>query len=514
MAEAATGAKPGYGVLYCFEFGNGFQTVTPGFEPVSRVYRTPRHLRICDVRDVTRSEESDPLSRFRPGFGGRVLGVLRWRLRHHLGDGLFLAPHGPFTIYLQDQVVEANVMTSPGQVLVRSFPAHVSQGKLRLKFRAQAGKDFVLNRMLIQGPPGKAEHSLFADAPLDYFPTVEEVLRRAIPMRKIPCANIVIGPGRRPPNGFIGDAARPGPHTHYYWYTPRIPFEPCWRATICFALKYLDAVVTILDKLIDEQLPNGAWQQVFRDKPTRADVPGGNRCDPEASRWVNTADIGSIVTALAVSCRYVSPERRRAYTEAARRYCDDWACKWQLPSGAFTNGLEAGIPRLKPTAWPREQAAAFAAVYAITREPRYLQRAQQAAELLLDSWQPEVGPFPSGPFRKYGHKICAAGHPVWRRPLLSRWDSVRLPSSLISGSARKCARFMTGTSTENEDCSPTCKATPGGRCKTPGIIPNRPASASSACPSAHGEDAAVERAVGLMQNSSARLNSLSVSARW
>ena len=46
-----------------------------------------------------------------------------------------------------------------------------------------------------------------------------------------------------------------------------------------------------------------------------------------------------------------------------------------------------------PTAsLPGTEAAAFAAVYAICRDPKYLQRAQRAAEFLLDNWQPDGRP--------------------------------------------------------------------------------------------------------------------------
>jgi hypothetical protein len=396
--------NPRYDVLYCFEFGNGFQTITPGFQPVSRVYRNPRYLWISDVRDITRGEESAPLFRnFAQGSEGEFwVGMDDGDYRITLIMADAKEPQGPFAIYLQDQVVEPHMVTSPGHVLVRTFPVNVSQGKLKLRFHAEAGKDFVLNRMIIQGPPGKAAQRIFADAPLDYLPTVEEVLREgntdAQKTLREYCDWLL---GRRLPNGFIGDAARPGPHTHYYWYTSAYPIRTLLAGYDVFqTAAYLDTVVTILDKLVEEQLPNGAWQQVFRDKPTR-EMTTAETDAILKHRWVNTADIGSIVTALAVSCRYVMPARKQAYLEAARRYCDHWAAKWQLPSGAFTNGLEGGVPQTEAySVATGTEAAAFAAVYAITREPQYLQRAQRAAEFLLDNWQPDGRPIchqdPSG----------------------------------------------------------------------------------------------------------------------
>jgi hypothetical protein len=388
--------RPGYDVLYCFEFGNDFQTMTPGFQPVSRVYRNSRYLWISDVQDTTRGEESAPLLRnFAQGTDGEF--------RMGLSDGDYdvtlimvdsKQAHGPFAIHLQDQAVDPNVVTSPGHMLARTFSTKVSQGKLKLRLRAETGKDFVLNRMIIQGPPGKTAQRIFVGAPLDYLPTVEEVLAEgntdAQSTLREYCDWLLT---RRLPNGFIGDAARPGPHTHYYWYTSAYPIRTLLAGYDLFrTAAYLDAVVNILDKLVEEQLPNGAWQQVFRDKPTR-EMSFTETDDILKHRWVNTADIGSIVTALAVSCSYVSPARKQTYLQAAQRYCDNWAATWQLPSGAFSNGLEGGVAmRDAYSVATGTEAAAFAAVYAICRDPKYLQRAQRAAEFLLDNWQTDGRP--------------------------------------------------------------------------------------------------------------------------
>ena len=100
--DTTTPVRPGYDVLYCFEFGNDFQTMTPGFQPVSRVYRNSRYLWISDVRDTTRGEESAPLLRnFAQGTEGEF-----WV---GMDDGDYdvtlimvdsKQAHGPFAIYL------------------------------------------------------------------------------------------------------------------------------------------------------------------------------------------------------------------------------------------------------------------------------------------------------------------------------------------------------------------------------------------------------------------------------
>lgn len=388
--------RPGYDVLYCFEFGNDFQTAAPGFQPVSRVYRSPRYLWISDVQDVTRNEESPPLLRnFMQGTEGEF-----WV---GMDDGdydvtVIMADskeeHGPFGIYLQDQCVESGAVTRPGHVLELTFPVKVSDRKLKLRLQAAATKDFVVNQLIIEGPPGKAALSMFEQAPPDYLPTVEEVLREGNTDTRATLRDYCDWfCSHRLPNGFIGDAWHSGPSISYGWYPAAYPIRTLLAGYEIFGTAtYLDAVVAILDQLVEEQLPNGAWEQNCRNKPTR-ELSSAEIDEIFKHHWVNTADIGSIVTALAVSCHYVTPPRRRVYLDAARRYCDSWASRWQLPSGAFTNGLEAGVAETEAySVATGTEAAAFAAVYAICQEPKYLEKAQRAAEFLLDNWKSDGRP--------------------------------------------------------------------------------------------------------------------------
>ena len=61
-----------------------------------------------------------------------------------------------------------------------------------------------------------------------------------------------------------------------------------------------------------------------------------------AQTWMNLADIGSTVSALAFAFSYVSGERQKRYQAAVRRYLGEWALQFQQPSGGFTNGRLAG----------------------------------------------------------------------------------------------------------------------------------------------------------------------------
>lgn len=392
--------------IYCFDFGGDSQWVAPGFEPVSRVYRSPRYLWITPLIQQERIEVTDPLMRdFLEGPRGEFwvgLDPASYRITLIMGD--HEKAHGPFTVYLQGESVKSGVQTAAGEVLRLEFPARVEKGhKLRLHLEAAPGRSFLLNGLVIEGPPGKAAHRMFKSAPSDRLPTVEEALREGSmdargTLRRY-CDWLLT---KRYSNGFLGDRGSYGlgPPTKDYWYTAAYPIRTLLAGHAIFEEpRYLAAVLPILDKLVEEQLPNGAWQQTFRNKPTSR-LSKAELNFIERHTWMNMADIGSIATALAVSCYYVGEPRKSRYLHAIRRYCDNWASRWQLPSGAFTNGMESGVPQTAPySVATGTEAAAFAAVYAVSGEVRYLQTAQRAAEFLLDHWQPDGQPicFPHAP---------------------------------------------------------------------------------------------------------------------
>lgn len=380
-------------VIYCFDFGDDFEAPAPGFLRVSRVYRSPKYLWITNVTEVTRIEEKEPLLRdFVQGTSGEFwVGLDNGSYDVTLIFSDSIENHGPFSVYLQDFRCESDITVERGKALKLSFPVNVVEQKLKLRLQAEAGKEFILNGLVIQGPEHKGGRSMFPDAPPDRLPGVDQVLRegnldcRAALQR---CCDWLLG--RRLPNGFVGDVARPGVPNSFLWYTAAYPIR-AWLAgySVLRRSVYLDAASLILDKLVDEQLPNGGWEQTFRDKPTER-LSSAEINDILKHRWVNTADIGSIVTALAVACHYVARPRKRQYLEAAKRYCDEWASRWRLSSGAFANGLESSVPQTEPYGVATgTQAAAFSTVYAVSHEARYLETAERAANFLLSNWLPD-----------------------------------------------------------------------------------------------------------------------------
>jgi hypothetical protein len=379
-------------VLYRFDFGDDYQQVAPGYQPVSRVYRSARFLWVGPVNDDERADNPDPLLRdFETGNRGEFRMGLdngEYRITVIMSDSA--QAHGPFTIYVQDEAAASDIRLAPGQVVRRTIAARVTDGMLRLRFEAAPKQSFVVNGLIVEGAPGKGSRRMFPNAPPETLPSREEVARGSPDVRQALRRYCDWLLAHRLENGFLGDY-EPGAHTvSYYWYSSAYPIRTLLAGYEIFGEgKYLEAVTQILDKLVEEQLPNGAFAQTYRNKPT-PQLSKEELDNILQHQWMNMADVGSIATALAVSCHYVSGARRERYLGAIRRYCDEWASRWQLPSGAFTNGMESGEAQTQPYGVATgTEAAAFAALYAVTQEPRYLEVARKAAEFLLDAWRPD-----------------------------------------------------------------------------------------------------------------------------
>jgi hypothetical protein len=256
-----------------------------------------------------------------------------------------------------------------------------------LKLRLEG--EFLVNGMTVKGAAPVKLHRMFDTAPPDVLPGVAELRRKGSTgtraALKRHCEWLL---AHRLANGFLGDWGSYGMsrEPQHYWYTAAYPIRTLLAGYDIFGdARFLEACTRILDRLVEEQMPNGAFQQVWRGKPT-AQLTKAEIDDIVTHRWMNTADVGSIVTALAVAAHYADPARRARYIAAARRYCDDFARQWQQPNGGFTNGIVAGRAETNIySVATGTQAAQFAALYAVTRDPKYLEVAERAAGFLADN---------------------------------------------------------------------------------------------------------------------------------
>jgi len=373
-----------------FQFANYYHPHAAGYRVASRVYGSPRYLWVSRVREIEIEGEKDAL------LSGAIVGE-KGEFRVGLNNGVYRLTltfshksraYGPFTIYVQGAPVAADVRVPPGEPKRMTVGTEVRDGTLTLRFEAAANASFIVNGLEIDGPKGAKLQRLFAEAPMDVLPDRADVLRRGTDdlkgTLKAYCEWLL---SKRLANGFLGDQETYATHVNHYWYTTAYPLRTLLAAYhILGDRRYLDASIAILDRLIEEQLPNGAFQQVYRAKPTIR-LTNDELREIYTKRWMNMADVGSIATALGVAARYVEEPRRSAYIGALRRYCEEYAEQFQKSNGGFTNGIESGVTQTNIySVATGTEAAAFAALYASTRNPKHLEVAERAAHFLLDNW--------------------------------------------------------------------------------------------------------------------------------
>ena len=374
-------------ILYCFDFGGAFQRVAVGYTHISRVYHSPKYLWITNVQEINRSMEPDALLRdfmqldegeFRMGLDNGDYEIITFHYD-------IQEPHGPFDIYCQGQKVQSNISLVPGKQQQLSFNAVVKDEILKIKLKAKSGETFAINGLIVKGQSGRAAKSMFKNAPPDELPTVDEVLKNGntdVENRLKELCEWYIS--HRLDNGFIGDFEPFNDKQMYWWYTTAFPIRTFLAAYDLFGdTRYMDATTDVLDKLVSEQLPNGAWHQTFRNKPTsrltQAEIDSIKK-----NHWMNMADIGSIAGALGVACHYVSEPRKTKYINALRHFCDDWAMQWQKPSGGFTNGMEDGVPRTREySSATGIEAGTFAFLYSVTKDKKIYRCCKQSSRFSL-----------------------------------------------------------------------------------------------------------------------------------
>ena len=297
-----------------------------------------------------------------------------------LGDRNYA--HGPFQVFVQDQLAVAKLTTQKNEFVTRTCRAHVANLRLQLRFAPLAeGANFALTALVVRGPKQLQARPLFAEgAPAKTIPALAELAAVGDPDPRATlrayCDWLL---AHRTAAGLLEQNSTE-------WYRTSYPLRTLLAGYHIFGdRKYLDAATACLDKLVGEQLPNSAWSSGGRNRPV------ADRTAEEVEKAIkgttNTADVGSISTCLAVAYPYVDDRRKRIYRAALQRYADNYAAQWQLPTGGFTNGRWQGMDMKTPySVATGTQGMSFCALYAITGDPRYLRIAERAAGFLLDNW--------------------------------------------------------------------------------------------------------------------------------
>ncbi len=371
-------------MLYRFDFGPG--PASPGYTKVTAATATPYYAWIgarVSERDrgkgetLTRDFIHGQDAEFRLGLDDGD-----YTLTLTFGDPDF--PHGPFDVLVGGRVVLADVQTGKNEFKTESIQASVTGQALSLRLRATKAPNWTLCALVVEGPPQRAKHAILA-GPSRVVPSPAEIdARTADPRRALRecCEFLMKYRGQR---GVFEDYV-------HEWYRMSYGLRTLLAGSVIFDQpRYREAVERALDEFVAQQLPNGAWSSGIQAKRTAEQPP--ETIKGLMAGTTNLADIGSIVSCLSIAAPRVDAERRKRYIAAAQRYADEYAVRFILPSGAFTNGRWQGQDMTVPYSVAcGTQAMNFAALSVVTGQEKYLHVAEGAARFLLDHWQPDGRP--------------------------------------------------------------------------------------------------------------------------
>lgn len=195
----------------------------------------------------------------------------------------------------------------------------------------------------------------------------------------------------RDADGFMGDFES----NKRLWYTASYPIRVLLaRYEVSGDKACLDAVTTIVDHFVDEQMPEGGFVQSFLGMRPR-DMDEAQREEIRKNNWMNLADIGSMVAALIAACHYVDGERKAGYIAAARKYLDNWASPRIQENGGVKNGWVGTMGEAKNiySVSTAMTALCMALFYNLTGEDAYIQKANKSIRFLLGNWGADGSPY-------------------------------------------------------------------------------------------------------------------------
>jgi hypothetical protein len=383
-----------------FDFGNCEVYGKAGWLTVGRVYCSPRVLWVNEPQEVWRPGHEDPLllSFVQAREGELRLGLPPGNYTLKLSFYDALEEHGPFSLAVasvagraamgagEARVVLAGVVVPRGQIVTEQVDVTHAGGALALRFKAAVGKTFLLNALEVLGPDDAELEILFEDAPGDILPAPADLLATGrddprAALRQV-CEWLL---AHRRADGFLGDPEG----ERRWWYTAAYPIRTLLAASAIFGeARYRAAAEQVLDLFVLDQMPEGGFPQAYQGRGELAQLPAAELDAIRARSWMNLADIGSTVSALAFAIPYVAGERRLRYRAAVRKYLDGWARRFQQPNGGFTNGWLAGHDAQWIYSIATGTTALAVAFYAAApAAPGYIEAAGRAAGLLVRGWR-------------------------------------------------------------------------------------------------------------------------------
>lgn len=381
--------------LFRFDFGNCSVHTDCGFIKLERLYQNVRYMWVNELhnrwygtdyptplRDLVFAEKGEfriglpageyciRTTYFDPNWDWRPFPIV-------IGSTSAHAPIGTGTSYLQE-----SIQPEKGQVVTKEYLISHTGGVLFIGFPEK----FFINGLELLGEEGTILFPLYPEAPDDQLP---EPFRQGMPKEETLTETLTtlcdwICESRQP-DGFIGDFEG----EQRLWYTSSYPIRTLMEGYARTGQqRYYDAAEKLLDLLVSEQMPEGGFTQSYRGQIT-AELTEAELAEVREKHWMNLADVGSMVAALAVSCYYSSGEKKARYCDAVRHYLDDWALRYRRPEGGFTNGWVLHPAQKIYSVSTATTALSLALFYQLTGEEKYLRYAEDAAVFLADKWQEE-----------------------------------------------------------------------------------------------------------------------------
>ena len=398
--------------ILSLQFGNVYQRRQRGYTVLSRLYAHPAYLWLDPVQENAGRNIRE----------ARLEGYVHSRIAATLALGLpdgdyeirltgFTKEwgHGPFHVTANGATVGEVIQIQPGRVFRQRLRATARRNRLDLRFVPAAGGDFLINTVEVFGTAPIKLQPLFRHAPPG-TPPARSTLAKTKPQAPADSLREVCDwlLRHREVDGFLGDTHGPG---QIYWYTASMPLRTLLAGhRLLGRQSYLAAATKLLDGFVAEQLPNGAWEAVRRGTPTvrlaKSEVQRILR-----EERLPMSDIGSMVTALAVAVPQVTGARRTRYLRALRRFCDEWAPRFQRRNGAFDDGVWPQPTKVYSCA-TAIQGSTYALVAKITGEPHYLKVAERALRFLLKDWRTDGRMLGRAP-----HWVVHNGKPFVLEPL-------------------------------------------------------------------------------------------------
>lgn len=376
--------------IAAIQFGNQYQRRNPAYHLIDRVYSNPYFLWVSPVNSSASPNVDDPI------LEGYVFSNTTAQFWIGLPDGTYSITltcfepsknHGPFSVKANSTTVVDPISVTAGIVTTKTFECEAGDGILKLEFTPNDGKDFVINSLVVEGNRQAALHPVFKSAPPVVMPSKQELAAHAEHEPRKALRDLCDWlADHRDENGFIGDKWNDTRGMmHPYWYTASMPVRALLAGyEIIHNQQYLDVCMEVMDSFISEQLPNGAWTDTYRNQPT-ASLSNNETEWIMSTRRQPMSDIGSVVQSLAMACHYAPASKKQDYVQAVRHFCDDWATRFQMPSGAFSDGV--GLGDGVYSCATAIEAAVFSLAYDLTGDSGYMSVAEKAIRYLLEDWQ-------------------------------------------------------------------------------------------------------------------------------